>query len=495
LSDSSSIARAADRRSFSSELRLDSVVPRRYLPLGALAVLAAANAGLGALLANAQTKAITLAVLPVALVAIGSLIASNRAILIFAAIAIDLLDPLPLTGALPLHAGIEVYPSDILVLLAVASWVAAWLVNPEHRPSSLRTRILGWPLLLFGIMLFAGVVRGHERYGENLVGIPLRLLLYAGIAAAVTDLKPRDAYRGLVALFYAGTVWQVLVALYGYATGTSAQSQDLLSTGGVRVVAGSTAMFMAGALLLALLNVERASTAKNSALHLIMAGLATFALAGTLQRTTFAIVGLLVPLSFLVFRRIGFRAAVLLPLFAPFVVLVALLVPQGDSSFFPTLAHRVTASPSTDTSVTWRRKAYAAVWSQVQESPITGIGFGRPASFVTSNGRTRVGQDPHNQFLYLWAGGGLLLVGSFVLLLLVYTIEVWRRFRNATQDERYLLFWAASLWFVFVVNSLTGIVLTQPNLLLPFWILMVLPMVVRPAEKVRVSGIAGYSRP
>ncbi len=90
--------------------------------------------------------------------------------------------------------------------------------------------------------------------------------------------------------------------------------------------------------------------------------------------------------------------------------------------------------------------------------------------------------DPHNQFLYLWAGGGLLLLGSFVLLLVVYQLESWRRFRTATREERRLIFWAVSFWLLFVVNSMTGIVLTTPPLLLVFWILMVLPMIVRPGE-------------
>jgi hypothetical protein len=35
------------------------------------------------------------------------------------------------------------------------------------------------------------------------------------------------------------------------------------------------------------------------------------------------------------------------------------------------------------------------------------------------------------------------------------------------------------MWFVFIVNSLSGIVLTETYLLLPFWILMLLPMIVR----------------
>jgi O-antigen ligase len=459
---------------------------RRPVALGTIAALAAANVALGLMLATARTEAFALALIPVIAVGVGSLIASSRAILVFAAIAMNLFVPLPLTGALPLSIGIQVYPSDVLVLLAVASWVAAWLVNPEARPSSLRTRLLGWPLLLFGIMLFAAVVKGHERYGEQLVGVPLRFLLYAGIAAAVTDLKPRDAYRWLVVLFYAGTVWQVLVALYGYATGTSATDQVDLSTGGERVLAGTTAMFMAGALLLALLNLERDRSAGRTALHLTMAALATFALVSTFQRTTFAVVGLLVPLLLLAFRRIGLRTAAFLPLVAPFIVVVAVLGSKANPAIFPTFVDRITASPGTDPNAIWRLKRNAAVWKQVREAPVVGVGFGRPVRFISKGLHVKMGQDPHNQFLYLWAGGGLLLLGSFVLLLAVYLIEAWRRFKAGTSDERRLIFWAVSLWFVFVVNSLTGIILTQPHLLLTFWILMVLPMVVRTER----SGVA-----
>ena len=73
-----------------------------------------------------------------------------------------------------------------------------------------------------------------------------------------------------------------------------------------------------------------------------------------------------------------------------------------------------------------------------------------------------------------------MLFGSFILLLVVYLLEAWRRFRSAAKDDRYLIFFAVSFWFVFVVNSLTGIILTKPHLLLAFWIVMLLPMVVRP---------------
>jgi O-antigen ligase len=466
---------------------------RPYVVVGALVTLVALNAGLGLLLATARTQAVALALVPFVAIALGSLIASNRAILVFAAIAINLCAPLPVSDPLPLHAGIEVFPSDILVLLAVASWVAAWLLGPEEaRPSPLRTRVLGWPLLLFGVVLFSAVIRGHERYGEQFISVPTRFFLYAGIALALTDLKPREAYRWLVGLFYAGAVWQALVAVYGYATGTSATSAVILSTGGERVLAGSTAMFMAGALILALLNLERDRSARGTALHLLMAGLATFALVSTFQRTTFAVVGLLVPLALLAFRHIGLRTAAFLPLLAPFLVLVVLLVPKADPSLFPTLSDRVTASPSTDTSANWRQKAVAAVWTQVHEAPVAGVGFGRTTSFEIDNVRTTLMQDPHNQFIYLWAGGGLLLLGSFLLLLLVYLGESWTRFKGGTREERPLIFWAVSLWFVFLVNSATGITLTSPPLLLVFWILMVLPMIVR-REDMAVDLAPGHA--
>jgi O-antigen ligase len=461
---------------------------RRSVALGTIAALAAVNASLGLMLATARTEAVALALVPVIAVALGALIASSRAILVFAAIAINLFAPLPLTDPIGFH-GTQIFLSDVLVLLAVASWVAAWLINPEDvRPSPLHTRLLGWPLLLFGALLLIAILHGHERYGGSLISVPVRLFLYAGIAAALTDLKPRDAYRWLVVLFYAGTLWQVVVALYHYATGTTFGALDAeLSTGGERVLAGSTAMFMAGALILALLNLDLERDARRSILHLVMALLATFALVSTLQRTTFALIPLLVPLSLIAFRHIGLRLGAFLPLFAPVLVLVALLVPRADPTFFPTLTDRVTANPGTDTSTQWREKAIGAVWTQVREAPVTGVGFGRTTSFELDDQRTFITQDPHNQFIYLWAGGGLLLLLSFALLLIMYLAESWYRYKNGTIVERRFLFWTVSLWFVFLVNSATGIVLTDPPLLLTFWVLMLFPMIVPRRDRISAT--------
>ncbi len=247
---------------------------------------------------------------------------------------------------------------------------------------------------MFGLALFAAIVRGHFLYGTSFFSFPLRLFLYAGIAAAMTDLEPRKAYRWLVRLFYAGTVWQAAVAVHDLATGTAATCAVDLSTGGVRVLAGSTAMFMAGALLLALLNLESDRRAGRSALHLVMAALATFTLVMTFQRTTFAVVALLVPLFLLAYRTVGARVAGFVPLLAPFVVLAALLIPRADPQLFPTFADRVTASPTSDTSVRWREEAIGAVWAQVREAPVTGVGFGREASFTLNGVRMTIAAGP-----------------------------------------------------------------------------------------------------
>jgi O-antigen ligase len=164
-----------------------------------------------------------------------------------------------------------------------------------------------------------------------------------------------------------------------------------------------------------------------------------------------------------------------------------LLVPLVDSNLFPTFVDRVTANLNADETVDWRRKAYATVWAQIREAPVAGSGFGRETTFTVDGTPYTIIQDPHNQFLYLWAGGGLILLASFILLLGVYLAESWRRFRTATGDERRLIVWAVSMWFVLVVNSLTGAVLTVPHLLLVFWVILLLPMVVRP-EGMRPEG-------
>jgi O-antigen ligase len=456
----------------------------RRLPSASIALVgfaALANLALAVAFAQSRTAATALAFLPALLVVFGVLVASSRAVLAFAALALDFAYPLPIDSALPLPGGVNVYMTDVLVLLALAAWGTSWLLSePNDRPRWLRTPVLGWVYLLFAALMLITVVRGHERYGESIFSVPMRLVAYAGIAAALTTLTAREAYRGIVFVFYAGAVWQTLVGSYELATGGSVAGPGEISTGGERLLAGSVAIFLSGSLLLALLNLQRETLARKQALHLVIAALSTFSLILTFQRTTFAAIGVVVPVLFLFVRRLSTSLALYLPLCIPFLVLAALLIPRAAPNVVPTLTDRLTANPSTDTSARWRTYAIGAVWSQVRESPVTGVGFGREASFTINGVRVTLTQDPHNQFIYLWAAGGLVLLGSFVLLLLTYLRDVWRRLRGATGLARTLVLWAVALWFVFVVNVATGVILTAPYLLLPFWILMLLPAAVVP---------------
>jgi O-antigen ligase len=455
-----------------------------------LALGALANAALAAaLVEESRGAAIGIAVLPVGLVVFGALVASNRAILVFTALALDFAYPLPIDRPLPLPGGTNVYLPDLLVALAVVAWAVSWLLaEPDARPSWLRTPVLGWPFTAFSLLMIIAIVRGHARYGESLLSVPLRLVAYAGIAAALTTITAREAYHGIVFVFYAGAVWQAGVGIYELATGGSVTGPGQLSTGGERLLAGSVAVFLSGSLLLALLNVERETRAKRQALHLAVAAVATFSLILTFQRTTFAAIGVVVPLLFLFVRRLTTSVAWYLPLCVPFVVVAVLLIPRVVPTLGPTLTHRLTASPSSDTSARWRQHAIHAVFAQVRESPITGVGFGREASFSLNGVRVTLTQDPHDQFIYLWAGGGLLLLGSFVVLLLTYLRDSWRRARRATGLARMLVIWAMALWFVFIVNVATGVILTAEYLLLPFWIVMLLPAALVPLSAPSAEG-------
>jgi O-antigen ligase len=450
--------------------------PQRISARTAAAALVLVNVALGFGLAESRTAGIALAFLPAAVVLAWVLPAVNPAIFAFAALSLDFLYPIKVDQPLPLPGGVNLHVADVLVLLALASWALSRLSSsPGSRPRWPRTPVLGWPLALFSVVLVTAILRGHAAYGTTLFSIPLRLALYAGIGAAMTTLRPEQAYRGIVAVFYGGAVWQAIVGVYLLGTGGSTGSTAEISTGGSRVLAGSTAIYLAGSLLLALLSLRRETLARRQLLHLTIASLAAFGLALTFQRTTFAVLFLLVPLLFVTARGLTASVALYLPILVPFALLAWLVVPRLAPDLAPTLTQRVTASPAADTSARWRSAALETVLQQVRDSPVTGVGFGRQSSFTLRGVRVELSQDPHDQYIYLWAGGGLLLLGSFVLLVLAYLRDTLKRLRRLTGTAHLLVVWSLLLWLVFMVNAATGIVLTAEELLLAFWVLMLIP--------------------
>lgn len=295
---------------------------------------------------------------------------------------------LPLTEAphtrtpFSVAGGLSVFVSDLLVLAAVVLWLGEKLFRRESTAEA-SSPLLKWPLLLVGLSLIPGIVRGHERYGEGFIGQPVRLVLYATIGFAVLRLRPRDVYWGLVAVLYAGTVWQLLLGGYSLATGVPQTSSSLLSTGGTRLLSLGAGMYLASAFLIALLNVEF-DRGRRRWLHLAVAGLALLAEALTFGRTTYVALALLVPVVFLTLRETRLFALRKWPVwvaFATIAIVAAALTPSVGS----TLVDRVSANPLNDSTVRWRVGTF--------EAALAGFGSGQWKAAEPSDRMNRL-SDP-----------------------------------------------------------------------------------------------------
>jgi O-antigen ligase len=485
----------APEKWFDNEMRRVALEPLTLTCL--FAVAAGANLVVAMALAGGRTlPAFGLGLLPLVLVLLAALVASDRSILVLATLAFAIFEspvsanPLPGTGG-------SIFVADLLLVLAIGSWSAAWLISPrEDRPPMLRTAVISWPLLLFGVIAFIATLRGHYLYGTSVLGQALRLALYAGIVFAMSQIDSKKLFNALVVLFYTGAVYWTIQSGYHIATNTSVTSTALLSTGGMRWLSGGAAMYMAGALVLALVNLRVDRNARHRGVHLAVAVLATFCIASAFGRATFAALAVTLPILFLATRGIGSSLTTLLPIFAPFAILLALFVPRAIPDFLPTLQQRVFATTTDDENVRWREEANRAVWRQVEESPVYGVGYGRKASFVIGETYYQITQDPHNSFLFVLAGGGVIAFTAFFIVLGTFVVQALRRIGQTNGVHQALVIWALATWAVFMINSLSGPILTQPSFLLTIWILMLIPAVVRPTEREEIrDGLSGNRAP
>lgn len=459
-----------------------ALLPRLTTPAAALAVV---GANLFVALAVARWgwgPAVGVGLVPLVVIAFGALVAADRSVLVFGALALGMV-PALLKNPLPLQAPVTVYAGDMLVLLAAVAGAAEILVRgPSETLRRWPRTALGWPFILFATAALAAVMRGHVAYGTSLLGQPVRLFLYGAIAFAMVGLDSKRLYRGIVVVFYVGTVWVFGYAVFAVATGTAHTHSANLSTGGTRVLAISVSLYLASALFLALLNLEIDASATHRAVHLAVAALALGGIALAFGRGTFAVVGVAAPLLLLGFRRIRASVIGFLPLCVPFIVLAAIFIPRVMPDFGPTFVNRVNLHPRNDLSVRWRQEANRVVWRQVQESPLVGVGFGRTASFTLqeTGASFTIEQNPHNSYVYLLAGGGVLLLGSFLLVCLAYAVDAWRALRDAKERyERILVIWSAFTLFAFLVNAAAEPLFSWSTILLTIWILLLVPSVVR----------------
>jgi len=418
----------------------------RPAALALVAGVGCANLALAlALVERSPALALAVGLLPAAVVAFAALAASRNPALLLMAFGLPLSLPL-LNRSIPVGAGSNLFVADLVVVLALGAWIVQRLV--------LGNDALRWP-----------------RTGGAIAGV-----------------TPRQLYRLLVAVFYGGTVWMLMNAAYYIATGTSQTNQDVLSTGGTRILGISTSMYMGGAAILALLSLRLEQRASLRALHATMALCGAVGVVLGFGRAVFASAALVSVLILVLSGRIRRQLLSIVPFLVPALVVAALLVPRAAPDLVPSFAGRVTSSPSRDLNVQWRVKANAAVLEQVRESPWIGVGFGRAASFSldveSSSGfrvptRIDIYQDPHNGYLFLLAGGGVFALGAFLLILAAYAVDCIRRYR-ATSDEigRLIVAWSGSTLFVFLFNAASGTMFESAADLLTIWALLLIPAVV-----------------
>jgi O-antigen ligase len=456
-------------------------VPRWLVVAVAVSVALLANLSIAVGTATGQKAALlveAVAIAPALLIVFGSLIESHRALLAWAALAINLTGIPLLSERLPLPGATSIYPTDVLLLLAVGAGLASRLSGiPGAHPVKL-SRVFGWPLALLTVTVLYGIFVGHERYGVPIVGEPLRFLLYAGIALALTDVDVSSAWKAITIVFYSGAVAQALWAVYYIATGRSQTRSDLLTTGGVRVLALSVAIYLTGSLVCALLNLELEHRGGRQLLHLSIAGLALFGIVVSFGRTTWAAVVLILPLLLVTRRYMRGALLVLAPLLAPILVVAAILVTTLTPTVVPTIQSRLSGTSTDDGAIVWRERARESVLQGVDKEWLTGVGFGRVTEFEMTGQIITLHGDPHNSFIFLLAGGGVLALGSFLVLCATYVVDAVRRLRRASSEGQVLIAWSLSTWFAFMINALAGPIFTVPEMVMTIWILIALPSVV-----------------
>jgi O-antigen ligase len=216
----------------------------------------------------------------------------------------------------------------------------------------------------------------------------------------------------------------------------------------------------------------------------IHAFVATLALAGIVVaygRATYVAVAIVVPVLLLLLPRLRSALFSVLPIIVPFLILFAIALPHIAPSVGSTFSSRVLKSNSSDVNIRWRKAAAGALWEEVHQSPITGVGFGKTVMLRFEGVPMTVDQDPHDSFLYLLAGGGVLTLSGYLLLVLTFAVDAVVRLRRATEPyQRLIIIWSMATLFAFLVNAAAGPVLSDPRMLLTIWAVMLLPSSIGP---------------
>ncbi len=464
-------------------MRVASIPPgSRALPSwrwgGFLVIAALANVAVAVALGTGKAvAAVPLALLPIMFLAFGALLTRHRVVLALAALALSFTGLSFLDGPLPMGGGIAIYATDLILILAVGAWMAERLTGRERQraPHPLPL-VVTWPLLALAIITSLAVVRGHEQFGTTLFGQPVRLIIYAGIAAALTDATAPALWRGITIVFYAGAVVQFFYALFHLAFGGSQTGSLALSTGGTRILALTSSLYLVGSLVCALLNLERSGERFSRQIgHVGIACLAFFGIVVSFGRTIYLATAVILVALFLTRKALRHSVALLLPLLLPALIVAILLIPVLAPTLAPTLTSRIAAAPSTDINVEFRNRGREVALAGIDQHLLTGFGFGRPVRFVFLGSVRDLTGDPHNSYVYVLVGGGLLALGALLAVMLAFVYDLLRRLSRAVGVEQSLLIWSLCFWFTLMLNALAEPILTNATLLMTIWVLMLIP--------------------
>lgn len=446
--------------------------------LGALALNIAVGVGLGT---GHTALVIAAAVVLPAFVVVSHLIVAHRDWIVLAALLLTMLGG-NLTDRLPGTGSTAIYPSDVFLALALAGFVIERLTSRERVVRAYRVPFtLTWPLAFFALTLMIGVFRGHQRYGTSYLSQPTRMIVYAAIIVAVSSMRMPKALGQIVRVMYGVTVAQALIGAYHLATGTSQTSAGSasLSTGGSRALALTTAMFLAAALVLALLNLEIDVRGRRW-LHGTVAALALFGVVVALGRTTYAAVAVVVPVLLLGLRHLRRTLLAYAPLLAALLAAAIALILQLDPSLSSTLGQRLNHHVSNDPSLIQRQRKFDAVLQGFGNEPLLGLGYGRPVTFTAIDGtEITFSGDPENSYIYVLAGGGILALAALIALIVSFFGDAAVRMLRADRESRALIAFSMSFVFILLVNALSFPVLSDANLMLIMWIAMLLPGLAR----------------
>lgn len=431
--------------------------------------------------------AVAVAALPAIAVTGRLLLRSDGGVLVLLPFAFGLSTIAALRNPLPLATGIKIYPTDIVVLLALAHWML-------RCPASRSGDAAPWPRALWLSMIgvFAagmciGVVRGHDAFGTNLAGQPTRIMAYALIGLIVIRQRPVRLERGLTLVLYAGSAWQAAVGTVDLVTGGHQTGALALSTGGERILALSTALFLAGALLWAVLSLALGSTGRRAQLDYLICTLSSYGLLLAFSRTLFIALAVLLPWIFILSGRLRERAVIAVCFLVPALALTLTIPSVQSLPVVHTAIERVDNTNSQDINVQYRTKASAATLAGLSRRPVLGFGFGHPASF-TINGTVYhlEGDDPHNSFVYILAGGGLLALSGLVGLIYLFVGRWLTWLRSPMARGRPIALWAGGFLILFVAQAATEPALAMPVLGLTMWTVLFLPLM-------RLTPVGGLS--